>query len=226
MIRLAVFDMAGTTVRDGDAVSGAFRGALESAGVHPKPEAVIAVMGLAKPEAIRILLVNAGEPADEERVRAVHTEFVGRMREYYRSSTEVGAMPEAEQVFARLRAAGVKVALNTGFSRPIVDVLLARLGWSVPETLDAVIASDEVERGRPHPDMIRELMRRLEIADPAEVAKIGDTEADLREGSNTGCGWVIGVGTGNYTLEELAAFPHTHLAPSVAQVPELLLPIA
>lgn len=223
MIRLAVFDMAGTTVRDGDAVSTAFRGAVENAGVYPTAAAVSAVMGFAKPEAIRILLADGAEPPAESRVQEVHADFVARMQEYYRSSPEVSEMPGAEQVFSQLRAAGIKVALDTGFSRPIVDVLLGRLGWSVPETLDAVIASDEVAQGRPHPDMIRELMRRLGVEDPAGVAKIGDTEVDLREGWNAECGLVVGVGSGSHTLEELAAHPHTHLLPSVAQLPEILL---
>ena len=45
--------------------------------------------------------------------------------------------------------------------------------------IDAVVTSDEVPHGRPHPDMIRQLMQRLGVQDPLRVAKVGDTRADL-----------------------------------------------
>ena len=49
MIELVVFDMAGTTVADSDAVNASFRAALSGAGIEANPVAVNAVMGLAKP---------------------------------------------------------------------------------------------------------------------------------------------------------------------------------
>jgi phosphoglycolate phosphatase-like HAD superfamily hydrolase len=55
------------------------------------------------------------------------------------------------------------------------------------------------------------------------VAKIGDTQADMEEGTNAGCPFVIGVTTGAYTREQLLEYPHTHLVGSVADVPALLL---
>ena len=116
-----------------------------------------------------------------------------------------------------LRHAGMKVVLNTGFSRAVVDVLLDRLVW--PDLIDGSVASDEVPRGRPHPDMIRHLMRQLGIEDARKVAKVGDTPVDLEEGSNAGCGVVIGVTTGSFTLAQLQAYPHTHLLDSVRDVP-------
>jgi beta-phosphoglucomutase-like phosphatase (HAD superfamily) len=40
MIELVVFDMAGTTLYDGDGVAAAFRGALAGVGVTPPPDGV------------------------------------------------------------------------------------------------------------------------------------------------------------------------------------------
>src|SRR5262249_58578109 len=51
-IELVVFDMAGTTVHDGDAVGSCFRAALATAGVAAPADAVKAVMGLPKPQAV------------------------------------------------------------------------------------------------------------------------------------------------------------------------------
>ncbi len=58
-------------------------------------------------------------------------------------------------MFQTLHRAGILVALNTGFDRSITQVILDRLGWSNSRSIDATICSDEVPRGRPHPDMIQ-----------------------------------------------------------------------
>jgi phosphonatase-like hydrolase len=223
VIELVVFDMAGTTVHDGDAVGGAFHAALASAGVAVEREAVEAVRGLAKPLAIRRLLAEARGPAADPEVAAIHADFVRRMQRYYAEDPAVREVPGASEAFRRLRQAGVYVALNTGFSRSIVEPLLARLDWRGTETVDAVVTSDEVERGRPYPDMIRLLMGQLGVTDPAAVAKVGDTWADLEEGAQAGCGLVIGVTTGTYSREKLRERSHTHIVASVADVPGVIL---
>ena len=66
------------------------------------------------------------------------------------------------------------------------------------------------------------LMRRFGVTDPAHVAKIGDTPADLLEGTNAQCGLVVGVTEGTHTREELTPHPHTHLIANVAALPALL----
>jgi phosphonatase-like hydrolase len=228
MIELVVFDLAGTTVDDGDAVNASLRATLACWGIEADPAVVNTVMGLSKPEAIRLLLEQLGQPRgltpSVDQVNAIHEDFTSRMRHYYASDPAVREIPGASAVFAALRRAGIKVALNTGFFRPIVAVLLARLGWSCPGVIDADVTSDEVPRGRPYPDMIRHLMARLGIADSRRVAKVGDTRTDLEEGANAGCGLVIGVTTGSFSREQLQACPHSSIVGSVAEVPALLFP--
>jgi phosphonatase-like hydrolase len=227
MIELVVFDLAGTTVHDGDAVNQTFRAALADWQIHAEPAVVNSVMGLPKPVAIRILLEQFGQPSGVEptpaNIAAIHEAFTRRMCHFYASDPAVSEIPGAGEVFATLRRAGIKVAVNTGFFRAVTDVLLNRLGWSAPQVIDASITSDEVPRGRPYPDMIQQLMNLLSVADSRWVAKVGDTRADLEEGTNAGCGFVIGVTTGAYTREQLESAPHTHLLDSVSAVPALIL---
>lgn len=222
MIDLVVFDIAGTTVYDGDTVNCSFRAALSAAGLDVAPDRVTEVMGLTKTEAVRRLLEASGETPGEDRIETIHADFVERMQTYYRESPEVREVPGASETFRELRSRGVAVALDTGFPRAIVEPILSRLGWDAPGVLDAWIASDEVARGRPAPDMIRSLMARLRIDDPACVAKVGDTRADLEEGTTAGCAFVIGVCTGAFTRAQLEALPHTHVVESVVEVPRLL----
>ncbi len=117
MIELVVFDMAGTTVYDGDAVSACFRAALAAVGVETDPAEVNLVMGLPKPEAIRRLLTVAGRDASEEEIATIHADFVRRMRHHYATDPAIREIPGAAEAFAQLHQAGIKVALNTGFSR-------------------------------------------------------------------------------------------------------------
>ena len=151
-IRLAVFDVAGTTVRSGGgAVQRAMHAAIGAAGLELREGAMAGVTGMAKPQAIRTLLEGHGRMELIERTDAIHADFVARMRRYYREDPGVAPVDGALQTFAVLRDAGIRIALDTGFSRVILDEVLARLGWSGHASpIDAAISSDEVPRGRPH----------------------------------------------------------------------------
>ena len=220
-IDLVVFDMAGTTVNDEDGVNRCIRDALKGVGLEVASPDVNRVMGLPKPRAISLLIEQYGRSADlGPRLESIHADFVRQSMEFYASDPAVHEIPGASLVFDRLRSGGLRIGLNTGFNRAITDVILDRMRWG--ERIDAAIASDEVSRGRPFPDMIRELMRRLGVVQAARVAKVGDTPADLEEGHNAGCGLIVGVTSGTHTRAELAPFPHTHLVDSVRDLPNLL----
>jgi phosphonatase-like hydrolase len=181
-------------------------------------------MGLAKPQAVRILLGGkVGDPEFDQRVALVHEQFVMRMIEHYRTDPSVREVEGIGGLFLRLRRSGIKIGVDTGFSRDITEVILDRLGWTEAGLIDASATSDEVPRGRPHPDMIAKIMGELGIADPHNVAKVGDASADLQEGANVGCVLNIGVTWGSHRREELAGLPHTHLVDSVSELSELLL---
>lgn len=218
---LAVFDMAGTTLYDGDAVNTCFRAALAGADVHVDPAQVNTVMGLHKPEAIRILLLSAGREFTDSDVDRIHADFVARMKQYYAHDPAVRELPGASAAFTKLHNAGIKVALNTGFSREIVDVILTRLNWL--DAVDATVASDEVARGRPFPDMIRRLLAMLDLIDAGRVVKVGDTLVDLEEGKNARCGLVLGVTTGAYSRAQLEPGPHHHIVDSLNDAIALIL---
>ena len=215
--KLVVFDMAGTTVQDGEGVvNRALRTALEGYGVSVTFDDVNKVMGLPKPDAIRKLARGHADIS----VAKVYVDFEQAMVDHYRTSPEVAAIPGAEDVFVALRAAGIKVALDTGFARPIVDAIVERLGWA--DLLDATVASDEVAHGRPQKDLIIEAMARTGITDVQTVAKVGDTPSDIQEGQAAGCTWVIAVTEGSHTLNQLAPYLPTHIVPNITHVPALV----
>jgi phosphonatase-like hydrolase len=224
-IELVVFDVAGTTVRDDDAVHDCLRAALGDAGVRVTRADVNQVMGIAKPIAINKLLErHAGSRKwSTSHVNEIHTTFVQHMIAHYEQSSAVQPMPNTESTLSKLRASGVRVALDTGFSRAILDTILRRLGWNEPGLLDATVASDEVARGRPYPDLVMKAMELTGVANAAAVAKVGDTPADLEEGAAARCGLVVGVTNGSHTIDELKRHPHTHLISHLGLLPKVVL---
>jgi phosphonatase-like hydrolase len=222
-IELVVFDMAGTTVNDDDSVNRCLRSALAAAGLTVSPTQVNAVMGLPKPTAIAILIeqsASSSEPGNL--VDAIHDDFVRRSLAFYKDDPSVFEVPGTTRVFEVLKRSGIRVALDTGFNRSIARVILDRLGWSESPLIDATICSDEVGRGRPHPDMIQTLMARFGVDDARWVAKVGDTPADLQEGESAGCGLVVGVTGGTHSRRELEPYHHTCLIETIADFPGLL----
>ncbi len=225
-VRLVIFDMAGTTVHDEDFVNVAFRAALSENGIAVTRDEVNAVMGYPKPLAIRRLLerrADAPAAVSDEAVHRLHEAFLHRMNAFYATDPAVREIEGATATFRRLKEAGLRIALDTGFSRSTANVIIHRLGWDAAGLLDATVTSDEVERGRPHPDLALRCMALTGITDPTEVAKVGDTPSDLQEGTAAGCRYVIGVTNGSHTAEELRPYPHTHLVSSITDLPALLL---
>jgi phosphonatase-like hydrolase len=223
-IQLVVFDIAGTTVQDKGNVAHAFISAFRDFGFKmPLPE-VKKVMGFRKIDAITMLLDKFApeKKEDEVLIDRIHIRFIDTMIAFYRNDEELGPLPHAEKVFSALQKKGIKVALNTGFTRSITDAILHRLRWDDRnKNIDRVICSDEVPNGRPAPDMINMLVSVLGISSPERVLKVGDTEVDVLEGRNAGCGIVVSVTTGAYTRGQLEEYRPDHIIDDLEQ----LLPI-
>lgn len=226
-IQLVVFDMAGTTVKDNDNVHAALIHAMEKGGYSVSREEANDVMGYPKPYAITELLKMKEPDPDkitEEWVMELHQHFLDEMLDFYRNDPSVEPVADAEYVFNQLHEKGLKVALDTGFSRDITDVIIERFGWLERGLIDATAASDEVPAGRPYPFMVQSIMAELGIDDPSSIVKVGDTLSDLQEGKNANCGWVIGVTSGAYKKEVLEREYHTHLVHKLSDILPILFP--
>jgi len=112
------------------------------------------------------------------------------------------------------------VATDTGFDAGIGGLIMERLDWP-GRLIDLAVFSSDVARGRPAPYMIYRAMERLGVQDVRRVMKVGDSPADLEEGSNAGCGEVVGVLSGAHTPATLGPCRHTRLLGSVADLPAL-----
>ncbi len=216
---LIVTDFAGTTMREEGAVPRAYRQALIEHGI-PFSEDDLATRRGASKRAVFHELAARDDPACErpDRGDRALASFESALRREYETGN-VREVDGAEAALRRLRRAGCKLALSSGFDRGLVDLLVDRLGWG--ELFDLVLASGDVPTGRPAPYLIYRAMAELGVHDVARVAVVGDTPLDLQAGTNARAGWVIGVLSGAHAIETLGLTSHTHLLPSVAALPAL-----
>lgn len=227
-IKLVVLDMAGTTVADNNFVHLALVNAMGNMGVKVTMEEVNAYMGIPKPVAIRQLLEKKsknGDKINESRIEEIHRYFVSEMVAFYATSSEVQEKPGVRETFLALKEKNIKIAIDTGFDRKIARTIIDRLGWEAKGLIDFSVTSDEVEKGRPYPDMIFKAMELAGIQKADQVAKVGDTVSDIQQGRNAGCRLVVGVTTGAFSEKELAAENPTHLIESLPQLISILQPV-
>lgn len=224
-VELIVFDLAGTTVKDNRDVHRVLQHALARHGVMVTLEDANDVMGYPKPIAIDDLLkkrYTGDRTVDEEWIAAIHRDFVVEMIDFYRHDPSVQEKDGVTETFLKLRERNIRVVVDTGFDRQIVSPLLQRLGWVTGGVIDGSVTSDEVNRGRPFPDMIYKAMALTGVNDNKRVVKVGDTPSDLQQGTSAGCYMVVGVTTGAFSREALAQQQHTHLIENVGELLEII----
>jgi phosphonatase-like hydrolase len=198
-ITVACLDMAGTTVRDDGTVLEAFAAALAGqdlpAAAHDQAmRDVRSSMGQSKIEVFRRVL---GEEQGAERANEA-------FEDHYAAAVRAGAveaMPGAEETISRLRAAGVRVCLATGFSASTRDAIIGKLGWG--GKVDLALSPADAGRGRPWPDLPLTALLRLRGGAVSQLAVVGDTASDIESGMRAGAGLVAGVLTGAATQSDL-----------------------
>ena len=226
-IKLAVFDIAGTTVKDNGEIATAFHNAMLEKGYEIPHEKIYPLMGYKKTEAIRMML-EAYEQNKEiitaAYINEVHERFVDLMIQYYSTTSQLQALPHAEETFEWLKNQGIKIGLDTGFPTDITGVIIERLGWLKDGKIDYVVCSNEVAEGRPQPHMIHKMMLAAGIQDATQVIKTGDTEVDINEGKNAGCLYTIGVTTGAFSRENLQPYEPDFIIDDLRELQAILEP--
>jgi phosphonatase-like hydrolase len=222
-VDLVVFDMAGTTIQDDGQVVDAFTSALTRNGIPVTERDLRPWRGASKRRVLRVFVEGQFGPDDPQntaRVERVYAEFREQLERRF-TVQAARPIPGAPDTFVWLRDRGIKVALTTGFYRKVADIILDTLGWR-PELIAASVSSDEVPAGRPAPYMIFRAMETTGVSDVRRVMKVGDTAFDLMAGRNAGLLGVVGVLSGSQDVEQLGRVQHTHIIPSVAELPNLL----
>ncbi|MFC4054593.1 HAD-IA family hydrolase [Actinomadura syzygii] len=222
-ITVACLDLAGTTVADGDTVHTAFAEAIAALGIVSGTAAYDRAIsrfrdsrGASKLGVFRSLF-------DEARAQAAHLAFE---RSYADLVDRRGLhpVPGADEALLHLRDAGVRVCLLTGFSRSTQARVIDALGWW--DRVDLTLCPEDVPRGRPWPDLVLSAALQLGVDDVRNIAVCGDTANDMLAGRRSGASIVAGVLTGAHDRARLLTAGATHILPTIATFPTLVLPAA
>lgn len=218
-IKMVVFDMAGTTVDEQNVVYKTLQKAINEFGVEVGLDTVLEFgAGKEKHQAIKdILKHQAYENIEDSEV--IFTIFKTMLDDAYKTLS-VRPVEGVQGVIAKLKEQGVIVVLNTGYNAMIANLLLDKMKWRRGAQYDMLITADDVEKGRPHPDMIEKAMQAFNIEDPSTVLKAGDSAIDIEEGKNANCGITIGVLSGAQTREQLEDMEPTYVISSLASLLE------
>ena len=201
-IELFVFDMAGTTIDEQNVVYITVCEAINHFGVQVDLERVLKFgAGKEKHQAI-IDVLKSLHIDNVELAKEIFLHFKLKLDENYKH-LQVKPVEGVDDKLQELRALNKKVVLNTGYNRKIATLLLDKLKWCKGEHYDMLITADDIERGRPHPDMIEMAMAQFGITNPSTVLKAGDSAIDIEEGKNANCGLTVGVLSGAQTRVQL-----------------------
>lgn len=203
MIKLVVFDMAGTVINEGNVVYKTLQRAANEGGIEVSLDQVLEIgAGKEKSNALIDIAAKFAPAMSKDSVDKIFNEFLILLELAYRD-LNVSPAQGAEELFLELRRRKIFTALNTGYNKHTTDQLLSKLGWSKEQTVDEIVTASDVLYSRPHPDMIFFGMESLGIKDAKLVMKIGDSQIDIEEGKNAGCAVTVGITTGAHTREQL-----------------------
>ena len=103
---------------------------------------------------------------------------------------------EAAPVFERLQREGLGVAVVTNTPGTLARSIVQVAGLSPHH----VIGADDVPRAKPHPDMLLEACRRLQV-EPNTALMVGDTSYDRRAARAAEVDFAIYVGYEDHSIE-------------------------
>jgi phosphonoacetaldehyde hydrolase len=231
---LVILDWAGTMVDFGcRAPVIALTEAFARRGVELSERLARRDMGKAKKDHVRALLADPavaarwhaarGAAPVEADIEALMTDLGPLMRE--QAARAARLIDGARSMVDALRAAGVKVASSTGYTREMMAPVLreaAAQGYAP----DHLVCSGETPTGRPSPLMIYKACAELGVWPLSRVAKVDDTESGVAEGRAAGCFTVGVAASGNgvgLSAEALAALPAADRTARIAATEKSLL---
>jgi HAD superfamily hydrolase (TIGR01509 family) len=177
VIEAVVFDLDGVLIASEEVWDAVRERYVRERGGRYHAEVQRAMMGMSAPEWSRFLHEDAGVPDEPE---VINRDVVVRMLESYRR--ELPLLPGAVEAVRRV-AAALPLGLASSSNRLIFEEVLELAGLT--DCFRATVSSEEVERGKPAPDVYFEAARRLGV-EPASCAAVEDSHAGIRSAKGAG----------------------------------------
>ena len=195
MIKLVIFDWAGTTIDFGCmAPVYAFKQAFKEIDIDVTFEEIRKPMGMLKIDHIKTMfeMKSIKDQFLEKKKRNYNDEDINLVYELFEKilfkdlELYTNPIPGVLETVQRLKEMNIKIGSTTGYTSKMIRVVAPRAkinGYS-PGFL---ATADMTGKGRPDPSMIELNKIFFEIKNSSEVLKVGDTVSDILEGKNANC---------------------------------------
>ncbi len=177
MIEAVVFDLDGVLIQTEELWDEVREGVARAAGGRYGEEEQRAMMGMSSPEWSRYMHEHVGLSASPEEIAA---EVVRQLQDRYRERLPLidGAVEAVERLAARW-----PLGVASSSNRELIDLVLELSG--LDRFFRATVSSEEVEHGKPAPDVYLEACRRLGSG-PTRSAAIEDSHAGIASAKAAG----------------------------------------
>jgi pyrophosphatase PpaX len=212
LLRAALFDFDGTLVDTTDLIYQSMR--------HAAGEV------LGREISREVLMANVGQPLPRQ-MELLSAEHAEALLDSYRLHNEenhdalIKEFPGVEESLARLRSAGIKVAVVTSKRRFSVDMAL-KIFPGLGDVVDRWITMEDTTEHKPRPEPLLKGLKLLGDVPKEQAAYVGDSPFDVAAAKAAGVKSVA-VSWGAFSDDTLRAAEPDHLVPDLDAAVDVLL---
>ena len=172
------------------------------------------------------LLANVGQPLPRQ-MELIDAERAELLLEAYRQHHEehhddlIGEFPGVEDALARLRSAGVKVAVVTSKRLISVEMALKRFP-DLRDVVDRFVTLEDTTEHKPHPEPLLRGLELLGNVPKREAVYVGDSPFDVEAAKAAGL-TSVAVSWGAFSEDTLRAAEPDHLVSNIDAAVDVLL---
>lgn len=125
-------------------------------------------------------------------------------QQYYKFIDKIKIFPEVKEILLFLKNNKKKIKIGLVSNTPKKNILITLKNLSLIQGyFDVIVGGDEVEKGKPNPEIILKACNVLGI-NPKNTVLIGDTKSDMLAGKKANAITVgLNVGNGDYKIKNL-----------------------
>ncbi|MGB3682696.1 MAG: HAD-IA family hydrolase [Rubrobacteraceae bacterium] len=222
MLTAVLFDFDGTLVDTTELIYQSLRHASQEVLGHEPPR--------------ETLMANVGQPLPQQMAALVQKEttknenadgLVDELLDSYRTQNEelhedlIEAFPGVEESLARLREAGVKIAVVTSKRRVSVEMAIETFP-GLGKVANHFVTMEDTEEHKPKPAPLLKGLELLGDVPKSEAAYVGDSPHDVEAARAAGL-TSVGVSWGAFTEEDLRAANPDYLVEDLDAAVDILL---
>lgn len=184
-----LFDLDGVIVDTAIYHYQAWRRMANSLGFDITHEFNEGLKGVSRVESLELILAHGNVQLSEERKAELATQKNDWYLELVSLMTPANILPGVPELFAEIKAAGIKTALGSVSKN--AKLILARI-WMLDD-FDAIIDGNKIQRGKPDPEVFLKGAEELGVL-PEDCLVFEDAVAGVEAAKRAGMR-VVGVGT-------------------------------